>query len=70
MTTLVVLPAYNERLNVVELIGAVLDVDAANEVCIVDDSSPDGTAAALRLDHRTAMACRCRTVCRAARSRT
>jgi dolichol-phosphate mannosyltransferase len=45
MTTLVVLPAYNERLNVVELIDAVLDVDAAIDVCIVDDSSPDGTAA-------------------------
>jgi dolichol-phosphate mannosyltransferase len=47
MTTLIVLPSYNERLNIVELTDAILDVDAGNEVCIVDDSSPDGTAAAV-----------------------
>jgi len=48
MATLVVLPTYNERLNIVELTNAILDVDDANEVCIVDDSSPDGTAACVR----------------------
>jgi dolichol-phosphate mannosyltransferase len=48
MPTLVVLPSYNERLNIVELTDAILDVDPANDVCIVDDSSPDGTAACVR----------------------
>jgi dolichol-phosphate mannosyltransferase len=46
-TTLVVLPSYNERLNIVEVTEAILDVDPAIDVCIVDDSSPDGTAAAV-----------------------
>jgi len=45
---LVVLPSYNERLNIVELTDAILDVDPAYDVCIVDDSSPDGTAACVR----------------------
>src|SRR5437867_4368379 len=48
MATLVVLPSYNERLNIVELTDAILDVDPAIDVCIVDDSSPDGTAACVR----------------------
>jgi dolichol-phosphate mannosyltransferase len=48
MPTLVVLPSYNERLNIVELTDAILDADAGNDVCIVDDSSPDGTAACVR----------------------
>jgi glycosyltransferase involved in cell wall biosynthesis len=55
MTTLVVLPSYNERLNIVELTEAILDVDVGNDVCIVDDSSPDGTAAAvlsIAMSHR------------------
>jgi dolichol-phosphate mannosyltransferase len=42
---LVVLPSYNESLNIVELTQAILDGDPAHDVCIVDDSSPDGTAA-------------------------
>jgi dolichol-phosphate mannosyltransferase len=48
MNTLVVLPSYNERLNIVQLTDAILDVDAGNDVCIVDDSSPDGTATAVK----------------------
>ena len=35
MTTLIVLPSYNERLNIIELTEAILDVDVGNEVCIV-----------------------------------
>jgi dolichol-phosphate mannosyltransferase len=46
--TLVVLPSYNERLNIVELTDAIVDMDVGFDVCIVDDSSPDGTAAAVR----------------------
>ncbi len=47
MKTLVVLPSYNERSNILELIEAILGRDAQTDVCVVDDSSPDGTAAAV-----------------------
>jgi dolichol-phosphate mannosyltransferase len=41
---LVVIPTYNERDNVTELIPAVLAADQRLEVLIIDDASPDGTA--------------------------
>ena len=43
MRTLVVLPSYNERENIVPLIQDVLDGDPARNVCVVDDRSPDET---------------------------
>lgn len=43
MHVLVVLPSYNERANILELIQDVLEQDAGFDVCVVDDSSPDGT---------------------------
>ena len=48
MKTLIVLPSYNERANILELIEAVLGVDPEFEVVVVDDSSPDGTGACVR----------------------
>jgi dolichol-phosphate mannosyltransferase len=51
--TLVVLPSYNERLNIIELVQALTDADRNNDVCVVDDSSPDGTAAAVEDGLRT-----------------
>lgn len=44
MRSLVVLPSYNESENIVSLIGALLDSNKACRVCVVDDSSPDGTS--------------------------
>lgn len=44
MRTVIVLPTYNERENVAELLTAVREVSADLEVLVVDDSSPDGTA--------------------------
>ena len=44
MRTLVVLPSFNEVTNIQALIDAILDLDGEIEVCVVDDSSPDGTA--------------------------
>jgi len=44
---LVVVPTYNERDNVQELIGRLLDMDDL-DVLFVDDGSPDGTADLIR----------------------
>ena len=44
---LIVLPTYNEVDNVCDLIRLILKVDSRIEVLVVDDSSPDGTAAAV-----------------------
>jgi dolichol-phosphate mannosyltransferase len=41
---LVVLPSYNEKENIVAMTEALLGLGAGFAVCIVDDSSPDGTS--------------------------
>lgn len=43
--TLIVVPTYNERENVEALIGQLLQVAPAADVMLIDDNSPDGTAA-------------------------
>jgi len=43
MMTLVVVPTYNERENLVGLAQAILAVDHVLDVLVVDDNSPDGT---------------------------
>lgn len=48
MSAVVVVPSYNERENLVELLEAILAVAPDARVCVVDDSSPDGTAAVVR----------------------
>ncbi len=40
---LVIIPTYNERENVREITGAVLDLGLDLHVLVVDDNSPDGT---------------------------
>jgi dolichol-phosphate mannosyltransferase len=42
---LVIVPTYNERENIARLIETVLSQDARLELLVVDDGSPDGTAA-------------------------
>jgi dolichol-phosphate mannosyltransferase len=44
---IVVIPTYNERDNVTQLIPEVLSQDDDLDVLVVDDNSPDGTAAAV-----------------------
>jgi dolichol-phosphate mannosyltransferase len=44
---LVIIPTYNERENVGQLIPEILRADARLNVLIVDDASPDGTAGAV-----------------------
>jgi dolichol-phosphate mannosyltransferase len=41
---LAIIPTYNERSNVSQLIPAVLDIDHRLHVLIIDDASPDDTA--------------------------
>jgi len=48
MPTLVVLPTYNEILNVAEMLRALRSAVPECHVLVVDDASPDGTAARAR----------------------
>jgi dolichol-phosphate mannosyltransferase len=43
MKALIVIPTYNERENIGELIPRILETDPRFEVLVVDDASPDGT---------------------------
>lgn len=43
--TLIVVPTYNERENVRPLVAQLLGVAPEADVCLLDDDSPDGTAA-------------------------
>ena len=43
MKKLIVIPTYNERENIAELVPAVRELPASPDVLVVDDSSPDGT---------------------------
>ena len=43
--TLIVVPTYNERENVPRLVASLLEVAGDADVCLLDDDSPDGTAA-------------------------
>jgi dolichol-phosphate mannosyltransferase len=45
---LVVLPSYNEKENIVALMEAILAIGPGFSVCVVDDSSPDGTSEIVR----------------------
>jgi dolichol-phosphate mannosyltransferase len=41
---LVIIPTYNEKENIQNIIGAVMDLKQQYHVLIIDDNSPDGTA--------------------------
>jgi dolichol-phosphate mannosyltransferase len=51
MRTLVIIPTYNERDNIVPLVDRILRLPGELEVLVVDDGSPDGTASALQERH-------------------
>ncbi|MDP7477276.1 MAG: glycosyltransferase family 2 protein [Candidatus Peribacteraceae bacterium] len=48
MRALVVIPTFNERENISPLIDQIMELDIHVDVLVVDDSSPDGTADAVR----------------------
>jgi glycosyltransferase involved in cell wall biosynthesis len=39
----VIMPCYNEKKTIEEIIRQVLDVDLAHQIVIIDDGSTDGT---------------------------
>lgn len=45
MESLVIIPTYNERENIAEMMAAILKQGSGIELLIIDDNSPDGTGA-------------------------
>ena len=48
MEKIVIIPTYNEKENVESIIGAVFALQQNYHVLIIDDGSPDGTAAIVK----------------------
>jgi len=48
MTRLVIIPTYNEKENIEAIIKAVFELPVAFHVLVIDDGSPDGTAAIVK----------------------
>ena len=48
MKNLVIIPTYNEIENIEKIIRAVMGLDGAFDILIIDDGSPDGTAAVVK----------------------
>ncbi len=46
--SLIIIPTYNEKENVAKMIRKVFSLEKAHDVLIVDDGSPDGTAAIVK----------------------
>jgi dolichol-phosphate mannosyltransferase len=45
---LVIIPTYNEKENISGIVRAIMSLDQAYHVLVIDDGSPDGTAAIVR----------------------
>jgi dolichol-phosphate mannosyltransferase len=45
---LIIIPTYNERENIGEMLGRLLELPCGVDVLVVDDGSPDGTAEVVR----------------------
>ena len=45
---LIIIPTYNERENIEKILRKVFSLDGLYDVLVIDDGSPDGTAAAVR----------------------
>lgn len=50
MRILVIIPCYNERENIVQLVNALLEQSHDIAVLVVDDNSPDGTSALVQAE--------------------
>ena len=49
MEKLVIIPTYNERENISKMISKVMSLEGGYHLLVVDDGSPDGTGAIVRL---------------------
>ena len=49
MKSVIVIPTYCEAANITAVLGGVLDASPDSDVLVVDDNSPDGTAALVRM---------------------
>ena len=45
---LVLIPTYNEKENIADILQAVFSLDGNFHVLVIDDNSPDGTAAIVK----------------------
>ena len=43
--SIVIIPTYNEKENIEKIIRAVMGLEKAFNILVIDDGSPDGTAA-------------------------
>lgn len=48
MKNIVIIPTYNEKENIEAIVGAVMALPSGFDILIVDDASPDGTAAIVK----------------------
>jgi len=48
MSNLVIIPTYNEKENIVEMINAISQLPVSFDILIIDDNSPDGTASLVK----------------------
>ncbi len=46
--SLVIIPTYNEKENIAKIISAVMGLDKPFDILVIDDNSPDGTAAIVK----------------------
>lgn len=46
--SLVIIPTYNEKENIEDVISAVFSLEKAFDILVVDDDSPDGTASIVK----------------------
>ena len=53
MRKLIIIPTYNERENIAKMIDAVMALEGAFDLLIVDDGSPDGTADIVREEQKS-----------------
>ena len=46
--SIVIIPTYNEKENIEKIVRAIFDLDKCFHILVIDDGSPDGTAAIVR----------------------
>ena len=45
---IIIIPTYNEKENISNIIHAIFDLDGSYDILVIDDNSPDGTAAIVK----------------------